>query len=51
VCIRQQTVPHAWKLANVMPSYKGKDSKLDITNYRPISVTNVFCKLIEKLVR
>jgi hypothetical protein len=48
--MRQQTVPHAWKLANVVPIYRGEGSKLDITNYRPISLTNVFCKLMEKLV-
>jgi exonuclease III len=49
--MRQQAVPQAWKLANVVPIYKGKGSKLDVTNYRPISLTNVFCKLMEKLVR
>ncbi len=49
--MRQQFVPHAWKIANVVPIYKGKGSKLDVTNYRPISLTNVFCKLMEKLVR
>ena len=49
--IRQQAVPQAWKLANVVPIYKGTGSKLDVSNYRPISLTNVFCKLMEKLVR
>ena len=49
--MRQQAVPQAWKLANVVPIYKGKGSKLDVSNYRPISLTNVFCKLMEKLVR
>ena len=47
---RQQAIPQAWKLANVVPIYKGKGSKLDVSNYRPISLTNVFCKLMEKLV-
>jgi hypothetical protein len=47
----QQAVPQAWKLANVIPVYKGKGSKLDVSNYRPISLTNVYCKLMETLVR
>ena len=38
--MRQQTVSQAWKLANVLPIYKGKRSKLDVSNYRPISLTN-----------
>jgi len=49
--MRQKAVPQAWKLANVVPIYKGKGSKLDVSNYRPISLTNVFCKLMEKIVR
>jgi hypothetical protein len=49
--VQQQAIPDAWKLANVVPIYKGKGSKLDVTNYRPISLTNVFCKLMESLIR
>jgi hypothetical protein len=48
--MKQQLVPNAWKLANVIPIYKGKGSRLDVENYRPISLTNVFCKLMEKLI-
>jgi hypothetical protein len=48
--MQQQLVPNAWKLANVIPIYKGKGSRLDVENYRPISLTNVFCKLMEKLI-
>ena len=49
--MRQQAVPKAWKFANVVPIYKEQGFKLDVSNYRPISLTNVFCKLMEKLVR
>ena len=47
----QGYVPAAWKVAHVTPIYKGKGSVLDITNYRPISLTNVFCKTLERLIR
>ena len=49
--MRQQAVPQTWKLANVVTIYKGKGTKSDVSNYRPISLPNVVCKLMEKLVR
>ena len=48
--MQQCSVPLSWKEANIIPIYKGKGSKMDVANYRPISLTNVFCKNIEKLV-
>ena len=48
--IKQQCVPGAWKLANVVPIFKGKGSKLQVDNYRPISLSNVYCKLMESLI-
>ena len=41
----------AWKVATVIPIFKGKGSSLDTKNYRPISLTNVYCKTLEKLLR
>ena len=32
-------LPAMWKLANVVPIYKKKDSKMSVENYRPISLT------------
>jgi hypothetical protein len=49
--MRQKLLPSAWKLANVVPIFKGKGSKLSAENYRPISLTNIFCKLMESLIR
>ena len=49
--MRQQATPQAWKLARVVPIYKGKEFKSDVSHYKPISLTNIFCKLMEKLVR
>ena len=47
----QGYVPAAWKVAHVTSIYKGKRSVLDIINYRPISLTNVFCQILERLIR
>ncbi len=40
-----------WKLAGVMPGYKGKGDKDDPTNYRPISVIGHIPKILERLVQ
>ena len=39
-----------WKLANVTPIYKKGSTKLP-GNYRPVSLTSVVCKMMERLVR
>ena len=38
-----------WKEANVSPIYK-KGEKYDPSNYRPISLTCVLCKILEHIV-
>ncbi|CAL4087000.1 unnamed protein product, partial [Meganyctiphanes norvegica] len=43
-------LPLDWKLANVTPIYK-KGVKSDPLNYRPISLTSVPCKVMERLVK
>jgi hypothetical protein len=43
-------VPGDWKLANVSPIYKGKVGRDNVANYRPISVTNCFIKILEKII-
>ena len=48
--LQQGCVPKAWKTANIVPIYKGKGSTLEVNNYRPISLTNVFCKTLERLI-
>ena len=50
--IRKGTVPDDFKMAKVIPLYKGKDSgsKFEYTNYRPISLLNSLSKVLEKLV-
>ncbi len=43
-------LPQCWKEANVTPVYK-KGSRLDTSNYRPVSLTTICCKVMEKLIR
>jgi len=37
-------VPADWKLANVTPVFK-KGKKCSLSNYRPVSVTVILCKV------
>ena len=43
-------VPIEWREANVTPLFK-KGSKLVRSNYRPVSLTSVICKILESIVR
>ena len=48
-CIDNGCFPSAWKLAKVIPIYKGKGSKLNMSNYRPISaVLPLLSKIFER---
>ena len=43
-------IPMEWKDDLVVPLYK-KASRSDPKNYRPVSLTSLICKLLEKIVR
>ena len=43
-------LPQDWKVANVVPVHK-KGDKSNIENYRPISLTSLVMKVMEKIVR
>lgn len=47
---REGRVPALWKCANVTPIYK-KGSKSDCLNYRPVSLTCILCKLLERIIK
>jgi hypothetical protein len=43
-------VPEKWKVAIITALFKKGDKKL-ASNYRPVSLTSILCKLLEKLIR
>ncbi|KAL8614437.1 hypothetical protein ACOMHN_007773 [Nucella lapillus] len=43
-------VPQDWRTATVSPIFK-KGSRLQPCNYRPVSLTCILCKVMEKLIR
>jgi len=44
------TVPKEWKLASVTPIFK-KGKSCDVSNYRPISLTSLCCKVMESVIK
>ena len=48
--LERSVLPEDWKLAIISPIHK-KGSKSVAENYRPISLTAILCKLMEKFVR
>jgi ribonucleases P/MRP protein subunit RPP40 len=44
-------LPDDWKSANVIPIHKGnRTPRSEISNYRPISLTSICCKLMEHIL-
>jgi hypothetical protein len=43
-------LPDMWKSANVTPIFK-KGDRHQKTNYRPVSLTSIVCKVMEKTIR
>ena len=48
--LKEGVVPFEWKEANIVPLFK-KGSRNKSDNYRPVSLTSVICKLLEKLIK
>jgi hypothetical protein len=48
--IDEEVLPQAWKDAHVTPIFK-KGKKNQASNYRPVSLTSVVCKVLESIVR
>ena len=47
--LKEGVVPFDWKEANIIPLFKkGLRNKSD--NYRPVSLTSMICKLLERLI-
>ena len=48
LCWRWSWTPTLWRTAQVVPIYKNKGSSTDPANYRPISLTSIFRKILER---
>ena len=47
--LKEGVVPFEWKEANIPLFEKGSRNKSE--NYRPVSLTSVICKLLERLIK
>jgi len=48
--IDQNQVPNDWKTANITPIFK-KGDKSNVENYRPVSLTSILGKSLEKIIK
>jgi hypothetical protein len=48
--LQEGSIPSKWRVANVTPLHK-KGSRLDPANYRPVSLTSISCKILERIIR
>ena len=48
--LKEGVVPFEWKEANIISLFK-KGSRNKSENYRPVSLTSVICKLLERLIK
>ena len=49
LCLKHGKLPSIWKSALVVPIFK-KGKKSDPANYRPVSLTSVFCRIFERII-
>jgi len=48
--IEEGVLPDDWKVAHIIPVYKKGDPQLP-SQYRPVSLTSIVCKVLERVVR
>ena len=46
--IQTNKFPTKWKIAKIIPLYKGKGCKLDSKNYRPVAILPILSKILER---
>jgi hypothetical protein len=49
--IEQGVFPDQYKKSTITPIYKGKGTRENVNNYRPISVTKFISKLLERIIK
>ena len=50
-CIRTKSWPNKWKLNKVLPLFKNKGDRTDVSNFRPIALLSPISKLVEKEIQ
>ncbi|MCP4490451.1 MAG: reverse transcriptase family protein, partial [Gammaproteobacteria bacterium] len=50
LCYNTGSLPEEWKLGHVVPIFK-KGNKHDVCNYRPISLTSLVAKTLERILK
>lgn len=48
--LSNKQLPHVWKVSNITPVYKNKGNPEEPGNYRPIALTSILCKIMEKII-
>ena len=48
--LQEGKIPSDWKIAHIVPIYKKGDAQ-KASNYRPVSLTSVICKILERIIR
>ena len=48
--IQTNKFPTRWKIARVVPLYKGKGSKFESKNFRPVAILPILSKVLERAV-
>ena len=49
-CLSTGTFPDSWKRADVQPNVHKKNNRQVKSNYRPISLLPICCKIFEKII-
>ena len=49
--LRTGEVPIEWRIADIIAIYKKKGDRKRAKNYRPVSLTSVVCKVLEKIIK
>ena len=44
-------LPDIWKIGDIIPIFKNKGGRDCAGNYRPVSLTSILCKVMERIVR
>ncbi|CAM1324005.1 Uncharacterised protein at_DN1801, partial [Pycnogonum litorale] len=48
--LNNNSIPTEWKTSIIKPIYKNKGKKTEMSNYRPISLTPHFVKIMERII-